>query len=112
MTVWLAAAALAACSSPGHDRSVDAAPRDAPAGDALVSDGSPSDAAPIDAPSDPARLRLISGNLTSGNLQAYQDPGIRIFRGLAPDVAMIQELNFASDSPADLRAFVDQAFGA
>lgn len=143
MTVWLAAAVLAACASPSQDRPVDAALVDAASRDAAldaspsdsqVIDGSPIDAAPdalspvdapvpidaplppadapVDAPNDPpARLRLISGNLTSGNLQAYQDPGIRIFRGLLPDVAMIQELNFASSSPADLRSFVDQAFG-
>lgn len=57
-------------------------------------------------------FRLVTGNLTTGNYQAYEAPGIRIFRGLAPDVAMVQELNFATNSTADLRSFVDQAFGA
>jgi endonuclease/exonuclease/phosphatase family metal-dependent hydrolase len=68
----------------------------------------------LDAPSRPppgAHLRLVTGNLTSGNNQAYEAPGIRIFRGVAPDVAMVQEFNVATNSAADLRSFVDQAFG-
>lgn len=56
-------------------------------------------------------LRLVTGNLTTGNKQAYEAPGIRIFQGIAPDVAMIQEFNVATNSAADLRGFVDQAFG-
>ncbi len=91
--------------------------------DAQVADAPlPPDAAvpPADAPSippdappapGPTRLRLVAGNITSGNGQAYEPPGIRIFRGLAPDIAMIQEFNFKSSTPGDLRSFVDQAFG-
>src|SRR5688572_942624 len=58
------------------------------------------------------RLRLMAGNITSGTLQSY-DPGhgIRIFQGTDPDVAMIQEFNYGTNSAADLRSFVDQAFG-
>ncbi|HEY8211612.1 MAG TPA: endonuclease/exonuclease/phosphatase family protein, partial [Myxococcaceae bacterium] len=58
------------------------------------------------------RVRLMASNITSGNLQSY-DPGegIRIFQGTDPDVAMIQEFNYGSNSAADLRSFVDQAFG-
>ncbi|HYV45135.1 MAG TPA: lamin tail domain-containing protein [Myxococcaceae bacterium] len=58
------------------------------------------------------RVRLMGANITSGNLQSY-DPGegIRIFQGTDPDVAMIQEFNYGSNSAADLRSFVDQAFG-
>ena len=54
----------------------------------------------------------MAGNLTSGNNQSY-DPGegIRIFQGLDPDIVMIQEFNYGSNSSADLRAFVDEAFG-
>ncbi|MBC7974155.1 MAG: lamin tail domain-containing protein, partial [Myxococcales bacterium] len=68
---------------------------------------------PPDAPPapTPTRLRLVAGNITSGNGQAYEPPGIRIFRGIAPDIAMIQEFNFAGGTPTDLRSFVDQAFG-
>jgi endonuclease/exonuclease/phosphatase family metal-dependent hydrolase len=56
-------------------------------------------------------LRIVTGNLTTGNNQAYEAPGIRIFRGLATDLAAVQEFNVAANSAADLRSFVDQAFG-
>ena len=56
-------------------------------------------------------LRLVSGNLTSGNNQAYEQPGIDIFRGLRADVAMVQEFNVGGNSDGELRAFVDAAFG-
>lgn len=101
LTVGVAAWALAGCGASDGDRP----PLDAvPAPDGNVPDGN----AP---PAQAGNFRLVTGNLTSGNLQAYEAPGIRIFRGLAPDVAMVQELNFATDSAADLRSFVDQAFG-
>ncbi|CAM3747354.1 endonuclease [Corallococcus sp. ZKHCc1 1396] len=58
------------------------------------------------------RLRLMAANITSGNGQDY-DPGhgIRIFQGTDADVVMIQEFNYKTDSAADLRSFVDTAFG-
>lgn len=61
----------------------------------------------------PVRVRVMAANLTSGNYQSY-DPGhgIRIFQGTDPDIVLIQELNYGSNSAADLRAFVDAAFGA
>jgi endonuclease/exonuclease/phosphatase family metal-dependent hydrolase len=52
-------------------------------------------------------LRLMSANITSGTKQAYEDPGIRIFQGLKPDVVLIQEFNYATGQ----RALVDAAFG-
>lgn len=58
------------------------------------------------------RVRLMAGNLTSGNLQAYEDPGIHIFQGLHPDIAMLQELNVGDNAPATVRAWVDTTFGA
>lgn len=60
----------------------------------------------------PHPLRVTAGNLTSGNLQSY-DPGegTRIFQGLRPDVALLQELNYGAKTDADARRFVDQAFG-
>jgi endonuclease/exonuclease/phosphatase family metal-dependent hydrolase len=56
---------------------------------------------------------VVAGNITSGNYQSY-DPGhgIRIFQGLDPDVVLIQEFNYGDNTTADLRAMVDQAFGA
>ncbi|MEZ4358591.1 MAG: Ig-like domain-containing protein [Kofleriaceae bacterium] len=62
----------------------------------------------------PTRIRLMAGNLTSGNLQGYEPGhGGRIFDGLNPDVVMIQEFNyFPGNSTADLRAWVTSVFGA
>ncbi|MFY1831479.1 lamin tail domain-containing protein [Myxococcus fulvus] len=58
------------------------------------------------------RLRLMAANLSSGNGQDY-DPGhgLRIFQGTDADIVMIQEFNYKTDSAADLRSFVDTAFG-
>jgi endonuclease/exonuclease/phosphatase family metal-dependent hydrolase len=58
-----------------------------------------------------ARVRLMAGNLTSGNLQAYEDPGTHIFQGLHPDIAMIQEFNVGDNAPATIRNWVDTTFG-
>jgi endonuclease/exonuclease/phosphatase family metal-dependent hydrolase len=57
-------------------------------------------------------LRIATGNLSSGKLQSY-DPGegARIFRALAPDIALVQELNAGANTDASVRAFVDSAFG-
>lgn len=63
------------------------------------------------------RIRLMAANITSGSDQSY-DPGegVRIFQGLKPDVAMIQEFNYFggddTSDDADIRSFVDTAFGA
>lgn len=56
-------------------------------------------------------LRVMAANTTSGNAQSY-DPGhgIRMFLGLKPDVVLIQEFNYGSNSAADLQAFMDTAF--
>ena len=58
------------------------------------------------------RIRLVSGNLTSGNLQAYEPPGTRIFQGLRPDIAMVQEFNVGDNSATTVRAWVDTTFGS
>ena len=58
------------------------------------------------------RLRLMAANITSGNGQDYDlGHGLRIFQGTAPDVVMIQEFSYQTSSEADLRSFVDTAFG-
>jgi endonuclease/exonuclease/phosphatase family metal-dependent hydrolase len=58
-------------------------------------------------------IRIMAANTTSGNSQSY-DPGegIRIFQGLVPDIVLIQEFNYGSNSSSDLRTFVTTAFGA
>ena len=63
------------------------------------------------APAVAGHLRLVAGNLTSGNKQAYEGPGIRLFRAGNADVAMIQEFNVGTNTTAEIRSFVDQAFG-
>ncbi len=59
------------------------------------------------------RLRIACANITSGNYQSY-DPGegIRIFQGIDPDVALIQEFNYGTNSSTDVRSFVTSAFGS
>ncbi len=58
------------------------------------------------------RVRIMAGNLTSGNLQAYEAPGTRLFQGLKPDIALIQEFNIGDNATATVRAWVDSTFGA
>jgi endonuclease/exonuclease/phosphatase family metal-dependent hydrolase len=64
-------------------------------------------------PGEGVRLRVVAANLTSGNDQSYDlGHGVRILQGLRPDVALVSEMNFRSNGEGDIRAFVDQAFGA
>lgn len=81
-----------------------------PAADPTLPEGSPDTLAPSLVGN--VRVRLMGANISSGNLQSY-DPGegIRIFQGTHPDVAMIQEFNYGTNSDADIRSFVNQAFG-
>lgn len=83
-------------------------PEDAGLWDAATPDAADADAG---AP-DETRVRVVAANLTSGNFQSY-DPGhgLRILEALAPDVILIQELNYRDDTQADLRALVDQVCG-
>ena len=54
----------------------------------------------------------MGANITSGNAQSYTPgEGTRIFQGLDPDIAMIQEFNYGSNSASEIRSFVDTAFG-
>src|SRR6185436_3256694 len=62
-------------------------------------------------------LRFMSANITSGNFQHYEAPGLRIFQGLKPDVVAIQEFNYAStngqgtNTPSAFREMLDATFG-
>ncbi len=58
------------------------------------------------------RIRIMAANITSGTRQSY-DPGhgIRIFQGFKPDIILIQEFNYKSNSPADIAEFVRETFG-
>jgi len=84
------------------DAALDAAVGDAGAGDASA------DAGVVLVG---ARVRVVASNLTTGNFQAYELPGIRILDGLDPDVALVQEMNYGASSTSELRSFVDLAFG-
>lgn len=55
-------------------------------------------------------LRVMAANLT-GNSQKYEANSIRIFQGLKPDIVAIQEFNYSNNTPAQLRSFIDTAFG-
>ncbi|MBK1882394.1 hypothetical protein JIN85_08210 [Luteolibacter pohnpeiensis] len=59
------------------------------------------------------RIRIVAGNISSGNYQSY-DPGegARIFKGLKPDIVLIQEFNYKDNTTADIRSFVTSTFGA
>ncbi len=54
----------------------------------------------------------MAANLTSGNGQDY-DPGHgnRIFQGLDPDIVLIQEMSYLSNTPQDLRRWIESTFG-
>jgi endonuclease/exonuclease/phosphatase family metal-dependent hydrolase len=57
-------------------------------------------------------VRVMAANTTSGNFSSYQEPGIRIFQGLKPDIVAIQEFRYnASAADGNLRQLVDTAFG-
>lgn len=62
-------------------------------------------------PLEGTHVRVIAGNLTSGNKQSW-DPGdgIRILKGLKVDVALLQEFNYGSNTDADYKAMIGQAF--
>ncbi|MDA7862743.1 hypothetical protein N9134_00225 [Akkermansiaceae bacterium] len=55
----------------------------------------------------------MAANITSGNFQSY-DPGhgIRIFEALDPDIVLIQEFNYLSNTDTQLDIFVAETFGA
>jgi len=53
---------------------------------------------------------VMAANLTDSP-QRYEGPGVRILQGLRPDIAALQEFRYSNSTPADLRTFVDLAFG-
>jgi endonuclease/exonuclease/phosphatase family metal-dependent hydrolase len=60
----------------------------------------------------PLSLRVMAANLTSGNGQSYTPGhGARIMQAFAPDLVLIQELNYGDDSEADIDRFVADTFG-
>ncbi len=61
---------------------------------------------------DSIKIRIVAGNITSGNKQSY-DPGhgIRIFQALKPDIALVQEMNYKNNSDSDYKNFAQQIVG-
>ncbi|MFO0676860.1 MAG: hypothetical protein U0169_10015 [Polyangiaceae bacterium] len=103
------ASACASSSSPDATSATDDA-------DALVVEGSVGIADERAIPKTEAGgtlLRVVASNTTSGNGQSY-DPGegTRMLQALAPDVALVQEFNYGSDSAEDIRSWVDTTFGS
>ncbi len=61
---------------------------------------------------DSVQIRIVAGNITSGNNQSY-DPGhgIRIFQALKPDIALVQEMNYGSNTSSDYKNFAQKIVG-
>jgi endonuclease/exonuclease/phosphatase family metal-dependent hydrolase len=55
-------------------------------------------------------VRVMAANVT-GNSQKYEPFAIRIFQALRPDIVAIQEFNYSNNTPAQIRSFIDTAFG-
>ena len=62
-------------------------------------------------------LRVMAANTTSSNASRYEAEGMRIFRGLKPDIVAVQEFKYAStnglgiNTPNAFREMVNSAFG-
>jgi endonuclease/exonuclease/phosphatase family metal-dependent hydrolase len=60
-------------------------------------------------------VRVMTANLSSGNNQRYQAPGLNIFQGLKPDIVAIQEFNstnsFGINTAASLSNMIATTFG-
>ena len=62
-------------------------------------------------------IRVMASNLSSGNNQRYEAPGLNILKALKPDVVAMQEFNYSStngngvNTTAALREMVDNTFG-
>src|SRR6185436_10722001 len=60
-------------------------------------------------------VRVMAANLSSGNNQRYEPPGLNILKGLKPDVVAMQEFNcsnsFGINTPAAIRSMIDDTFG-
>jgi endonuclease/exonuclease/phosphatase family metal-dependent hydrolase len=57
-------------------------------------------------------LRVMAANTTSGAASTYDpEESLRLFQGLKPDIALVQELKVGDGSEEDLQRFVTLAFG-
>lgn len=62
-----------------------------------------------------ATVRVMASNLSSGNDQRYESPGLNILKGLKPDIVAMQEFNvsnsFGINTPAALSNMVATTLG-
>src|SRR5437899_692810 len=67
-------------------------------------------------PQSDVTVRVMASNLTSGNNQRYEQPGLEILQGLKPDIVAMQEFNvsnqFGINTTAALSNMVATTFGA
>lgn len=57
-------------------------------------------------------VRVMAANTSSGRRQNYDGgEGNRMFRGLKPDIALVQEMNVGGNRREDFRRWVDANFG-
>jgi endonuclease/exonuclease/phosphatase family metal-dependent hydrolase len=79
----------------------------------MVTDAASDTVADTTPPEGTVRLRIMAGNLTSGSFQRWQDPGLRMVQTLAPDIAILQELNFNNSGASfgTFTEFIDLGFG-
>ncbi|MCA9514245.1 MAG: endonuclease/exonuclease/phosphatase family protein, partial [Myxococcales bacterium] len=76
-------------------------------------DGEDADAGDVSEPSS-FIVRVVSSNLTTGNFQRYEAPGIRILMGLHADVVLMQEMKYQNEGTfrfGDVAGFVAGTFG-
>ena len=58
-------------------------------------------------------VRIMAANISSGTNQSYDGgEGSRIFDGLNPDIALVQEMNVGSNSVTNYNSWVSTNFGA
>jgi hypothetical protein len=103
------------------DAGADAGAPDAGDGGALTDGGEP-DAGPVDAGlpdagngcpvgsgvGAPFRLRAMAANLSSGNGQSYDlGHGQRLMQAMQPDVVLIQEFNYLTNTATDFTTFAN-----
>lgn len=66
----------------------------------------------VEPSSNPTPLRVMAANLTTGKQSYDPGEGIRIFKGLKPDIVLIQEFNYGDNSDSDIGSFVSSTFGS
>ncbi len=57
-------------------------------------------------------IRIMAANISTGTQDYDNGEGNRIFQGLDPDIALVQELNYLGNTTANIRSWVDMNFGS